>query len=110
VLMGDAAHAVTPHSGQGASMALEDALVLSACLADEAEPVAAFRRFEHLRRARVEAAVMLGRQEGQQKKAQGWLSLRLRDLVLPLVIPLGRAAQEKLFSYRVDRAPLALPQ
>ena len=32
LLMGDAAHAVAPHSGQGASMAIEDALVLAASL------------------------------------------------------------------------------
>ena len=36
VLVGDAAHAVGPHAGQGASMAIEDAVVLAACL--EAEP------------------------------------------------------------------------
>ena len=109
VLMGDAAHAVTPHSGQGASMALEEAPVLAACLEAEASPIAAFRRFEALRRERVEAAVALGRQGGQQKKAQSWLALRLRDLILPLVVPLGQKAQEKLFAYRADRAPLALP-
>nr|WP_244420824.1 FAD-dependent monooxygenase [Mesorhizobium japonicum] len=28
VVLGDAAHAVAPHSGQGASMAIEDAVVL----------------------------------------------------------------------------------
>lgn len=109
VLMGDAAHAVTPHSGQGASMALEDALVLAACLDEATEPQAAFRRFETLRRARVEAAVALGRQGGQSKKAQSWWQLRLRDLILPLVIPLGRSAQEKLFAFRADQSPLALP-
>ena len=32
VLLGDAAHAVSPHAGQGASMAIEDAVVLAACL------------------------------------------------------------------------------
>jgi 2-polyprenyl-6-methoxyphenol hydroxylase-like FAD-dependent oxidoreductase len=109
VLMGDAAHAVTPHSGQGASMALEDALVLAACIEAETSPIAAFRRFESLRRARVEAAVALGRQGGQQKKAQSWLSLRLRDLILPLVVPLGRKAQERLFAFRADQAPLSPP-
>lgn len=109
VLMGDAAHAVTPHSGQGASMALEDALVLAACIEAEASPLAAFRRFESLRRERVEAAVALGRQGGQQKKAQSWLALRLRDLILPLVVPLGQKAQEKLFAFRADRSPLAQP-
>jgi 2-polyprenyl-6-methoxyphenol hydroxylase-like FAD-dependent oxidoreductase len=35
VLIGDAAHAVGPHAGQGASMAIEDALVLAACLEAE---------------------------------------------------------------------------
>jgi 2-polyprenyl-6-methoxyphenol hydroxylase-like FAD-dependent oxidoreductase len=109
VLMGDAAHAVTPHSGQGASMALEDALVLAACIEAEASPTVAFRRFEALRRARVEAAVALGRHGGQQKKAQSWLSLRLRDLILPLLVPLGQKAQEKLFAFRADRSPMSPP-
>lgn len=109
VLMGDAAHAVTPHSGQGASMALEDALVLAACIEAEGTPVTAFRRFESLRRARVEEAVALGRQGGQQKKAQSWLALRLRDLMLPLFIPLGQKAQERLFAFRADVSPLAQP-
>jgi 2-polyprenyl-6-methoxyphenol hydroxylase-like FAD-dependent oxidoreductase len=109
VLMGDAAHAVTPHSGQGASMALEDAMVLAACIEAEASPLAAFRRFESLRRRRVEAAVALGRQGGQQKKVQSWLALRLRDLILPLVVPHGQKAQEKLFAFRADRSPLELP-
>lgn len=109
VLIGDAAHAVTPHSGQGASMALEDALVLAAAIAAEATPAQAFERFESLRRARVEAAVRLGRQSGTPKKAQGWLSLRLRDLLLPLFVPLGQKAQERLFAYRADQEPLSLP-
>lgn len=109
VLMGDAAHAVTPHSGQGASMALEDALVLAACIEAEATPLDAFRRFEQLRRKRVEAAVELGRQGGQQKKTQGWLALRLRDLMLPWFLPLGQKAQEKMFAYRADQTPLTLP-
>jgi 2-polyprenyl-6-methoxyphenol hydroxylase-like FAD-dependent oxidoreductase len=109
VLMGDAAHAVTPHSGQGASMALEDALVLAACIEVETSPLAAFRRFQSLRQARVEAAVRLGRQGGQQKKAQSWLAMRIRDLILPWVVPLGQKAQEKMFAFRVDQTPLALP-
>jgi len=109
LLMGDAAHAVAPHSGQGASMALEDALVLTACLADAPLPETAFQRFEQLRRQRVETAIAIGRQSGSQKHAQSWLELRLRDLILPIIIPLGRKTQERMFGFRADRTPLAMP-
>jgi 2-polyprenyl-6-methoxyphenol hydroxylase-like FAD-dependent oxidoreductase len=51
VLLGDAIHATTPHLGQGAGMAIEDALVLAEELGQHASPEAAFtayraRRFE----------------------------------------------------------------
>jgi 2-polyprenyl-6-methoxyphenol hydroxylase-like FAD-dependent oxidoreductase len=90
-------------------MALEDALVLAACLDEAPLPEAAFRRFEQLRRKRVETAVAIGRQSGSQKHAQSWLALRIRDLILPIVIPLGRKTQERMFGFRVDKTPLAMP-
>ncbi|AKR58093.1 hypothetical protein XM25_20325 [Devosia sp. H5989] len=109
LLMGDAAHAVAPHSGQGASMAVEDAVVLAA-LFDDADGVQqAFARFFALRHDRAQAAIRVGRAAGQQKGAQGWLQLRLRDLVLPLVMPLAARAQARLFAFRADQAPLAQP-
>ena len=109
LLMGDAAHAVAPHSGQGASMAIEDALVLAACLDDSASVAAAFSRFESLRRDRVATAIAIGRQAGSQKHAQSWLALRIRDLILPLVMPMGVKAQERMFRFRADLTPLAQP-
>ncbi|WP_433890254.1 FAD-dependent monooxygenase [Streptomyces sp. CA-111067] len=59
VILGDAAHATTPTSGQGSSMALEDAVVLAKCLRDLPRPQAA-ARYEELRRERVEGIVALG--------------------------------------------------
>ena len=53
-LMGDACHPMTPYMAQGAANALEDAVVLSRCLANggvEDFP-AAFRRFEAARKPR----------------------------------------------------------
>ena len=38
VLMGDAAHAMVPHQGQGANQTIEDAIALADCLADRAPP------------------------------------------------------------------------
>lgn len=54
VLLGDAAHAMLPHYGQGANQTIEDAATLASCLAsagpDEYAP--ALRTYERLRRAR----------------------------------------------------------
>lgn len=54
VLLGDAVHATTPHLGQGAGMAIEDAIVLADELGKHETPEAAFtayraRRFERCR-------------------------------------------------------------
>ena len=51
-LLGDAAHPTTPNLGQGACMALEDALVLARCLAAEPDVPAALARYEARRRRR----------------------------------------------------------
>ncbi|NKQ52173.1 monooxygenase [Amycolatopsis sp. K13G38] len=51
LLVGDAAHAASPATGQGASMALEDAVVLAKALRDSASP---FETYERARRPRVE--------------------------------------------------------
>jgi 2-polyprenyl-6-methoxyphenol hydroxylase-like FAD-dependent oxidoreductase len=65
VLVGDAAHAIGPHAGQGASMAIEDAVLLAACLRAELGP-AAFARWEAMRRGRVAAVVALGVRAGRR--------------------------------------------
>jgi FAD-dependent urate hydroxylase len=54
-LIGDAAHAMTPSAGQDASMALEDAIVLTRCLRDAPDAERAFAAFEALRKDRVGA-------------------------------------------------------
>ncbi|MFI5871483.1 FAD-dependent oxidoreductase [Streptomyces sp. NPDC051445] len=54
LLVGDAAHAASPATGQGASMALEDAVILAKCLRDAPDTESALTRYETLRRPRVE--------------------------------------------------------
>ncbi len=51
-LIGDAAHVTSSSSGQGASLAIEDALELARCLRDEPDPVAAFAAYQRLREDR----------------------------------------------------------
>jgi 2-polyprenyl-6-methoxyphenol hydroxylase-like FAD-dependent oxidoreductase len=102
VLLGDAAHAVSPHAGQGASMAIEDAVVLATCLSGRASPAQAFADYQRLRRKRVEHIVRMSRRNGSQKRATGRLALFFRDLILPWVIPLGVRAGRKVQRYRAD--------
>jgi salicylate hydroxylase len=52
VLMGDAAHAMVPHQGQGAGQTIEDAIALADCLADAGDLASALRTYEELRRER----------------------------------------------------------
>ncbi len=59
VLIGDAAHAVTPFAAQGAAMAIEDAAALAMAL-DAADREAALRRFEAARKARLAAVAKRG--------------------------------------------------
>ncbi|MGC9540614.1 FAD-dependent oxidoreductase [Streptomyces sp. UG1] len=54
LVIGDAAHAASPATGQGASMALEDAVVLAKSLRDAPDTDAALSLYETLRRPRVE--------------------------------------------------------
>jgi 2-polyprenyl-6-methoxyphenol hydroxylase-like FAD-dependent oxidoreductase len=69
VIIGDAAHAASTSSGQGAAMALEDAVALGRCVRDAASPGAAFTAYERLRRDRVDKVVALGAKTASAKAA-----------------------------------------
>ncbi|MFD3684018.1 FAD-dependent oxidoreductase [Nocardiopsis sp. NPDC058631] len=103
-LLGDAAHAMSSSSGQGASQALEDALVLAMCLRDVPDPAAALRTYERLRRDRVERVVAEGRRRGASKLATNRVQVLLRDLFLPVVFRvISRFDQHAwVFEHRID--------
>jgi 2-polyprenyl-6-methoxyphenol hydroxylase-like FAD-dependent oxidoreductase len=84
VIVGDAAHAPSPTSGQGASMAAEDGVVLAQCLRDRPGIPQALAAYERRRRSRVERIVAQGARAGSAK-TPGPVGRVLRDLALPLV-------------------------
>lgn len=57
VVIGDAAHAPSSISGQGAGLAIEDAVVLAKCVRDLRDVPRALAAYEELRRGRVERMV-----------------------------------------------------
>ena len=59
-LLGDAAHPMLPHTGQGAAQALEDAVALGLALASADDPERALRTYERVRSARTRAIVKRG--------------------------------------------------
>jgi 2-polyprenyl-6-methoxyphenol hydroxylase-like FAD-dependent oxidoreductase len=85
VIVGDAAHATAPSSGQGASMAIEDTVVLARCLRDLPDAPQAFAAYERLRRARVERIVAHGARTSNSKAA-GPVGRVLRDLMMPVIL------------------------
>ncbi|MEU4443351.1 NAD(P)/FAD-dependent oxidoreductase [Actinosynnema sp. NPDC050801] len=82
VLIGDAAHATSPSSGQGASLAFESAVQLARCLRDLPHEDA-FRVYETLRRGRVERIIAQAARTNRDKAA-GPVGRVLRDALMPL--------------------------
>lgn len=62
LLIGDAAHAASPATGQGASMALEDAVVLAKALRESDSIPVALAAYDRLRRPRVERNILISSQ------------------------------------------------
>ncbi|MEU6644123.1 NAD(P)/FAD-dependent oxidoreductase [Saccharomonospora sp. NPDC046836] len=100
VIIGDAAHATSPASGQGASMAIEDAVTLGKCLRDIRNVPAAFARYEALRRARVERVVKQGKRNGDGKSL-GPVMRHLMPLFFKLYKP-NAASMRWLYGHRIE--------
>jgi 2-polyprenyl-6-methoxyphenol hydroxylase-like FAD-dependent oxidoreductase len=106
VLIGDAAHAVAPASGQGASLAAEDAVVLARCLRVSGSTVDGLARYEEERRERVQRVVAWGSSMNNTKK-QGPVGRVLRDIALPFILrkaarPAALSSMAWLFEHHVD--------
>ena len=83
-LLGDAAHAMTPNLGQGAAMAIEDAVVLGRVLGEDRGLDAAFSSYVDARHDRVRGIQLDARRLGGLSRVRGPLSRRIRDLALGL--------------------------
>ncbi|MBV8513946.1 MAG: FAD-dependent monooxygenase [Acidobacteria bacterium] len=104
ILIGDAAHAVAPHSGQGASMALEDAMLLAKLLREgAAAPLdQVFLQFERQRRPRTDKVIALGRRSGQRKENKSRLAFWIEQQMIRIFVPLMGKKQDWLLGYKIE--------
>ena len=90
-LLGDAAHTMTPNLGQGACIAIEDAVVLADCLKTETDVVAGLHLYEKRRVTRANTIARLAGLIGQAVQLENPLVATLRNTVLkkiPSRVPL----------------------
>jgi 2-polyprenyl-6-methoxyphenol hydroxylase-like FAD-dependent oxidoreductase len=82
VLVGDAAHPTTPNLGQGANMAVDDAIVLARALRDEESVPAALARYERERMDRTRLIVKRSWAFGRPFRWTSRPAVRLREVIL----------------------------
>ncbi|HEY4215934.1 MAG TPA: NAD(P)/FAD-dependent oxidoreductase, partial [Gemmatimonadaceae bacterium] len=85
VLVGDAAHAPSSSSGQGASMAAESAVELARCMRDLPNYSDAFAAYEARRRPRVEKVAAYGARNNHDKVA-GPVAKAIMKMLLPIAM------------------------
>jgi len=82
VVIGDAAHAMTPNLGQGGAQAIEDAMVLAEELSRTDAIAQALGRFERIRMPRVKWVANTAGRLGRLAHVQNPLARTLRDFAL----------------------------
>jgi len=97
-LLGDAAHPMLPHLGQGANQSIEDGMALATILAeaDASTVPAALLAYERLRRERV-AEIQLGARQNGLRLDSTAADLRARDAQLAA----HAEFRKRLYSYDV---------
>lgn len=90
VLIGDAAHPMRPHLGQGGCQGIEDAAILAHCLDTIPDPAAAFTRFVSARKPRTRALARESKLIGQLVNVRpafvGALAMRVSGLLPEAVL------------------------
>ena len=83
-LLGDAAHPLLPHTGQGAAQAIVDAVALGQVLRVGANVAGALQTYERERRPKTAALVAQGRRTARVMRTTNPIACRLREVAIRL--------------------------
>jgi 2-polyprenyl-6-methoxyphenol hydroxylase-like FAD-dependent oxidoreductase len=84
-LLGDAAHPVLPHTGQGAAQALEDAVALGLAVSSVDDVAVALRRYETVRSRRTREFVRVGPRIAQMTTTRSVTIAAMRSAAVRLI-------------------------
>lgn len=101
ILIGDAAHAMTPNMGQGASQAIEDAVILAQYLRKHAGDTDGLAEYERKRVARTNKIVRMSWNFGKMAQLENPMLGSLRNGMMALT-PSFVKKQQMAFLERVD--------
>ncbi|KAF7327410.1 FAD-binding protein [Mycena kentingensis (nom. inval.)] len=111
LLLGDAAHAMPPHAGQGVACAAEDAVAIAILLkhyrvSHRFEIEEALRRtgeaYEAVRMKRLAKILDAAKYGSASKKTQSWFQEKVRDWFMWLLCKLPESWNDGQFSYDVE--------
>ena len=102
-MLGDASHPMTPNLGQGACMAIEDAVVLASCLREQPNLLRALRNYEAARQERTKLMTTRSFYVGKILTLEDGVLSWFRDRLLHSKLGESQAESvlEKLLSYQV---------
>ena len=98
-MLGDAAHPMTPFLGQGACIAIEDAMILGRAFAAASAPEEAFAIYENTRKERANGVQLASRQQAEE----------IQGVTKRGANPGASADDRGLYLYNPVTVPLALP-
>ena len=91
-LLGDAAHPLLPHTGQGAAQAIVDAVTLARAVSEEHSIERALHNYERARRDKTIALLHQGRRTARVMRMTNPLACSLRDLIIRM-LPISTAGR-----------------
>ena len=102
-LVGDAAHAVAPHAGQGASLSMESAMMLAKCIRDVDGIENAFSMYKKLRWDRVKKMNKMSRRNVDMFSTQNMIRRKFRNFFLSfLSAGLMKKQEMEIYGYKIN--------